>query len=77
MSNAALTAYTVQQEIGTADPQALRAAYGVYLLSERRIWAPRHGSAECDGFAHPPQDAADFDSFADAVVRSERIASLL
>lgn len=77
VSNAALTAYTLQQQIGTADPLALRAAYGVYLLSERQIWAPRHGSAKCDGLAHPPQDAADFDAFADAVVRSERITSLL
>ncbi len=61
----------------TGDPHGLRAAYGVYLLSERRIWAPRAGSAECGGLAHPPQDAADFDEFADAVVRSDRIKSLL
>jgi carbonic anhydrase len=77
VSNAALTAYTLQQQIGTADPRALRTAYGVYLLSERRVWAPRYDSAACEGLAYPPQDAADFDAFADAVVRSERIASLL
>jgi carbonic anhydrase len=77
VSNAALAAYTLQQQIGPADPRALRAVYGVYLLSERRIWAPRHASAKCEGLAYPPEDAADFDAFADAVVRSDRIASLL
>jgi carbonic anhydrase len=77
VSNAALAARTLQWEIGNADLHGLRAAYGVYLLSERRVWAPRHGSAECGGLAYPPQDAADFDEFADAVVRSDRFASLL
>ncbi len=55
----------------------LRAAYGVYLLAERRIWAPRHGSAECVGLAYPPADHAGFGEFADAVVQSERIGPLL
>jgi carbonic anhydrase len=77
VSNAALAAYTVQQEIGTDDPLGLRAAYGVYLLSARQVWAPRSGSTECGGLAYPPVDGAGFDDFADAVMRSERIASLL
>jgi carbonic anhydrase len=76
-SNATLAAYTVQQEIGSGDPKGLRAAYGVYLLAERRIWAPRAGSAECDGLAYPPADFEAFGEFADALVRSDRIAALL
>ena len=77
VSNAALAAHTVQQELGRSETQDLRSAYGVYLLSEHRIWAPRGGSAESTGLAYPPIDAAGFDDFADSVVRSERIASLL
>ena len=77
VSNAALSAYTVQQEIVTADPAGPRAAYGVYLLAAHQVWAPRSGSAQCVGLAYPPSDLAAFDSFADTVVRSDRIATLL
>ena len=77
VSNAALAAFTVQQELGAAAAQGLRAAYGVYLLADRTIWAPRSESAECGGLAYPPADGRAFDRFADAVVRSERIVSLL
>ena len=58
-------------------PADLRAAYGVYLLSERQVWAPRHGSPECTGLAYPPADDAAFGDFGDRVVQSERIAALL
>ena len=74
--NAALAAYTVQQELG-AERQGLRATYGVYLLAEHSIWAPRVGSSECAGLAYPPLDDDAFGEFADAVVRSPRILSLL
>ena len=77
VSNAALAAYTVQQEIGSGDPHVLRAAYGVYLLASRQIWAPRSASAACAGLAYPPADQSAFEDFADAVVRSDRIAALL
>jgi len=77
VSNAALAAYTVQQEIAARDASGLRAAYGVYVLADRAIWAPRSGSSRCDGLAAPPADLADFEAFADAVVRSERITSIL
>jgi carbonic anhydrase len=75
--NAALAAYTVQHEIGDTESNAIRASYGVYLLSTRQIWAPRGGSGECTGLADPPADPAAFGEFVDAVVRSERIAALL
>jgi carbonic anhydrase len=74
VSNAALAAHTIQQVIGTSD---LRAAYGVYLLAQRQVWAPRIGSADCAGLAFPPTDPAGFHAFADAVVRSPRIATIL
>ena len=77
VSNAALAAYTVQQELGSDDPHGLRATYGVYLLATRQIWAPRSGSPSCDGLAYPPGDHVAFEECADAVVRSERIAQLL
>jgi len=77
VSNAALAAFTVQQEIGGSESPDLRAAYGVYLLASRQVWAPRAGSAECVGLAWPPEDNAAFEGFAEAVVGSERIAALL
>ncbi len=77
VSNAALAAYTVQQELGSVTPHGLRAAYGVYLLAARRIWAPRTGDASCAGLAYAPHDLGTFGEFADAVARSDRIASLL
>jgi carbonic anhydrase len=76
VANAALAARTVQQEIGGSQ-QGLRAAYGVYLLAQQRVWAPRAGSADCEGLAHPPADAAAFAEFADAVVHSMRIATFV
>ena len=76
VSNAALAAYTIEQEIGSDHPDGLRAAYGVYLLANRQVWAPRSGSAECAGLAWPPADLAGFVEFADAVVGSDRIAAL-
>ena len=77
VANAGLAAYTVQQEIGATLPHALRAAYGVYLLGARRIWAPRSGDPTCEGLAYAPPDLAAFAAFSDSVVRSERIESLL
>ena len=75
--NAALAAYTLQQEIGQDEPQAIRTAYGVYLLDARQVWAPRAGSSECAGLAYPPADPAAFGELARTVVATERIARLL
>ena len=77
VSNAALGAHTLQQELAVAGEHAVRAAYGVYLIDERRVWAPRIRSAEVEGLADPPGTAEEFDLFADAVVRSPRIAGML
>ena len=77
VSNAALAAYTLQQEIGAADREDLRAVYGVYLLEDRQVWAPRIQSSDCAGLAYPPADVAAFGAFGDSVLRTERIARLL
>jgi carbonic anhydrase len=75
--NAALTAYTVEQELGKVDRGGLQATYGVYLLSTRQIWAPRSGSTECAGLARCPVDVTDFAALAEAVARSDRFTKLL
>jgi carbonic anhydrase len=76
VSNAALAAHSVQQEL-TRDARGMRAAYGVYLLGTHDVWAPRAGSADVTGLADPPRDLDAFHAFGDAVMRSDRIASLL
>lgn len=75
--NAALTAHTVQQEMGDVAVHGVRAAYGSYLLASHRVWAPRGGSSDHAGLAYPPADAAAFGTFADAVLLSDRIQGLL
>lgn len=75
VSNAALSAYNVEQQLG--GPSGLRAAYGVWLIESRETWAPRADSDECAGLAYPPSGQEAFARFADAVVRSARIAGLL
>lgn len=75
--NAALTAYTVEKELGSAGQGGLQATYGVYLLSTRQIWAPRSGSTECAGLARCPVDVTDFAALAEAVARSDRFTKLL
>jgi carbonic anhydrase len=74
VSNAALAAYTLQGELGAAE---IRAAYGVYVLEDRKIWAPRAESSDCAGLAYPPADFGAFGDFGDSVLRTPRIARLL
>jgi len=76
-TNAALAAYTLQQELGAAGTRDIRAVYGVYLLEDRQVWAPRAGSSDCAGLAFPPADVAAFDDFGDSMLRTERIGRLL
>jgi carbonic anhydrase len=77
VSNAALSAYTLKQGLGSSSAQDLRAAYGVWLIESREVWTPRAGSRECAGLAFPPTDDVSFAGFADAVTQSDRIAALL
>jgi len=75
VKNAAVSAHTVQQAIGGID--GVRTAYGVYVLADRSVWAPRCGSKQVLGLAFPPTTAQGFVEFSDAVLGSERIARLL
>lgn len=76
VSNAALVAHSLQQELTGGGEHGVRAAYGVYLIDERRVWAPRFGGG-VEGLAYPPVTAAEFDGFAEEVAASDRIAAML
>jgi carbonic anhydrase len=75
VTNAAVSAHTVQEEIGSID--GVRTAYGVYVLANRTVWAPRCGSKQVLGLAYPPTTAQGFVDFSNAVLGSERVAGLL
>jgi carbonic anhydrase len=75
-TNAALTAYTLQQELRAVEGNALQALYGVYLLRSDEVWVPHSDPAQ-RGLAHPPKDLATFVELADLIVHSDRIAALL
>jgi carbonic anhydrase len=77
VANAALAAHTIQREMLGETACAVEATYGVYLLSERSVWAPRCGSAEASGLARPPANPSEFVDFGDAVLRSMRIQAIL
>jgi carbonic anhydrase len=75
ITNAALSAYSIQQEFGTSEPAGLRAVFGVYLLETREVWVPRLGNTKDVGFAAAPNDLAGFIDLGNAIVQSDRIAS--
>lgn len=77
VTNAALEAYSIQQEFGTGDPAELQTVYGVYLLETREVWVPRLGNMKGVGLAAAPHDLAGFVSLGDAVAQSDRIASYI
>jgi carbonic anhydrase len=64
VTNAALAAYSIQQEIGIIDPIELRAVYGVYLLDTRQVWTPRPGVSKGMGLAAAPATSLDSSSSA-------------
>ena len=77
VTNAALSAYSIQQEFIAHELPELRAAYGVYVLETREVWAPRAGNINGTGLAEAPRDLAGFAHLGDAVVQSARIASYI
>lgn len=77
VTNAALAAHTLQRELDAAGATGVRTAYGVYVLADRLVWAPRCGSEETIGLAPPPASAEELVAFSDAVLHSERIRRLL
>ena len=77
VTNAALGAYTMQEELGGPGSHRIRAVYGVYLLESREVWAPAGKAGGVTGLADPPRNLAAFTQFGEAVAASERIASIL
>jgi len=77
VTNAALSAYSIQQEFVAHDLPELQAVYGVYLLDTREVWAPRLGNIKGVGLAAAPRDLAEFANLGNALVQSDRIASYL
>jgi carbonic anhydrase len=72
--NAALAAHTLQAKLHGRGLRMLKAVYGVFLLDTHTIWAPEASSG---GLGDPPVDLAGFRKFADTLLGSERVASLL
>jgi carbonic anhydrase len=77
VTNAALVAYSIQQEIDATGATGLQTVYGVYLLEARRIWAPHADEPKGFGLRRAPQDLAGFARMGDAILRSDRISSLI
>jgi len=77
VTNAALSAYSIQQELGIDQNAALQVVYGVYLLETHTVWVPRRGSATGTGLAAAPKGLAGFVELGDALVQSERMVSLV
>jgi carbonic anhydrase len=77
VTNAALAAYSIQQEFETSERTEMRAVYGVYLLETREVWAPRLGDVKRTGLAAAPRDLAGFADLGNALVQSERISSYI
>mgnify|MGYP005858569527 CR=1 FL=1 len=77
LMNAALAAHTLRQSISLIKGADVGTAYGVYVLSDRLVWAPRAGDDEGLGVAPPPDRAQDFVDLAASALRSKRMTDLL
>jgi len=77
VTNAALAAYTVQQELHELNPHNLRAVYGVYALQSREVWTPPGNAGRATGLAEPPRDLASFIELGETIAKSDRITSLI
>ena len=76
VTHAALAAYSIRQELLNT-PTELQIAYGVYLLDTRQVWTPYASQMDGSGLTAAPKNAAEFVELGDAILRSERIASLI
>ena len=77
VTNAALAAYSIQQEFRVSAPTELRTVYGIYLLETREVWVPRLGDTEGVRLAEAPEDLGGFVDLGEAIVQSRRITSYL
>jgi carbonic anhydrase len=76
VTHAALAAYSLRQEFQTSQT-GLQVVYGVYLLETRQVWTPCTSEVKGSGLTPAPRDAAEFVELGDAILRSDRIASLI
>jgi carbonic anhydrase len=70
--NSAMTALTLQQELGTA----CQVAYGVFDLVSRAVGVPLEGEVHA-GLRSPPSDAQEFGSLGSRVARSQYVEACL
>jgi carbonic anhydrase len=77
ITNAALAAYSIQQELAIGDSAGIQAVYGIYLIKTREVWTPQMNNAAGAALSAPPRDPAGFLELSDAIVKSERIVSLV
>jgi carbonic anhydrase len=75
--NAALAAYTVDQELKSQEFSGINAVYGVYVVESREVWAPHRGTAIWTGLADPPTDLESFAELGNIVLHSNRISMIL
>jgi len=75
-THAALAAFSIRQEFQTSRIE-FQVAYGVYLLETRQVWTPYASGMKGSGLTPAPHNAAEFVELGDAIIRSERIASLI
>jgi carbonic anhydrase len=77
VTNAALAAYSLQQEFGSGNPTGLQVVYGIYLLETRQVWAPHIGGGKEIGLTAAPRDPTEFLELGNAILQSDRIVSLI
>lgn len=77
ITNAALSAYEIEQAIGVADNTGVQVVHGVYLLESREVWTPRLAGSPGAGLSPAPRSPAEFERLGEAIMRSERLVALL
>jgi carbonic anhydrase len=77
VTNAALAAYSIQQEFVDRELGGVRTVYGVYLLETREIWAPSLDNPGGVGLAAAPHDLGGFVDLGEAIAQSRRITSYI
>ena len=75
VTNAALAAYSIQQEFVASELTDMRAVYGVYLLDFREVSVAPPDNINGVGLAAVPCDFAGFVDLGNAIVQSDRIRS--
>ncbi|MGO4441449.1 carbonic anhydrase [Rhizobium sp. RAF56] len=75
--NAALTAFGMRPTLNLAAGSEIEVVYGVYLLDERLVWAPRGEGSDWFGLAPAPSDPNDFVKLCDLLASCPRVEALL